>query len=836
MASFAKARSGVLDIFDALTDSDDEFSIIEDIDDAALPVTSSSWKVSTQTQPVLGEVTGNSGVPRPSADDLATQLEDFHIVTPGRVNKARGLKPRPTIDLTTFNCPSGGQENWVVPQNAGDDNPAETAPEGRQGSSSPTSIYVIYADIVAALDNFTQDSSTTQESSHPLPDSTQLAKHQEGQFDYVLTLPAVPYPGGNETVKRTPESEEDIQHVQFGCNLVCCDGTSDIVGRQGSDSKTTYTLIATPIESTDEIEPQSTGLPGLGLPSTTINEVAEPAILPGEPSPSVIEGPEAVDVEPCQRHDSGFEESTPLHNSCRTDDQAMSKSISITECQVDSDEMTIALNSPCTTVLGAPANTSAENLNNHEKRDQSLRGTHTPETECNDDNVMPLPELMSLTVEIASDDDDKSQDSRVLGLSCNREASASQPAVCPNHHERHQLGAGPNSSSRRTSEVHRDNSGDVLGEIILRSPAPSPNSRIEDSVEALDKLELQIEIVNDLAQFPLVTSKSATVSGKPVRRSATISHHATVVPKKQAEKTAPNTAIANKRLSIVSRPSSLAPPKPLVRSSKPPTVPAFELSGDKVAQRLKEKRLARLSMSMPASAQSPNRTVSPAKPKTATSTKPPTRPTFELTSAAITRRKAEERAAKLKAEQEEERKRREFKARPIPTSVAAGAAFPRQTAASLARMSLKGSTAAAALEGMSTATTISAKRHSTIGHGMSSRPSLAGSTTTSSLSRGRAGSTLSSATPGLSRSTSRSTGSVRGSSVSVEEKRGQRMRGKEIFKRESSFVSDKERERRSREEAAKKAREEAAERSKLAARQWAEEQRAKKAAKLGGDA
>jgi hydrogenase maturation factor HypF (carbamoyltransferase family) len=62
----------------------------------------------------------------------------------------------------------------------------------------------------------------------------------------------------------------------------------------------------------------------------------------------------------------------------------------------------------------------------------------------------------------------------------------------------------------------------------------------------------------------------------------------------------------------------------------------------------------------------------------------------------------------------------------------------------------------------------------------------------------------------------------------------QKQRGKDIFKRESGFATEREQQRRSREEAARKAREEAAERSRQLSREWAQKQKAKKVASAGG--
>jgi hypothetical protein len=98
---------------------------------------------------------------------------------------------------------------------------------------------------------------------------------------------------------------------------------------------------------------------------------------------------------------------------------------------------------------------------------------------------------------------------------------------------------------------------------------------------------------------------------------------------------------------------------------------------------LKEKREARQ-----AQRESSEDTVvrSTSGPKIVRSSKPPTRPTFELPGEAISRRKREAQEARLKAQEEEERARREFKAKPLRTSVVPSV-VPRDTVASRARQS-----------------------------------------------------------------------------------------------------------------------------------------------------
>lgn len=266
----------------------------------------------------------------------------------------------------------------------------------------------------------------------------------------------------------------------------------------------------------------------------------------------------------------------------------------------------------------------------------------------------------------------------------------------------------------------------------------------------------------------------------------------------------PETKTSAKK-AAVPRPASLAPPKPLAKSTKVATRPTFELPGEAVARRLKEQREARLSQQItPVKAAAVAAAVASPRPK---STKVPTVPTFELPGEAISRRKREEREARLRAQEEEERRRREFKAKPIRNSVVT---IPRETIASRARQA----------KAQEDGTPMASKRISVISRISGASP------VKSPDSRDHVTGTASQ----MSRATSSSNGSMSGkrSTLSAEDAQHQKLRGKEIFKRDNSLREDRERERRERELSAKIAREQAAERSRQASRDWAEKQRLKR--------
>ncbi|KAK3387067.1 hypothetical protein B0H63DRAFT_558654 [Podospora didyma] len=436
---------------------------------------------------------------------------------------------------------------------------------------------------------------------------------------------------------------------------------------------------------------------------------------------------------------------------------------------------------------------------------------------------------------------------------------------------------------QRDSEATLDTEHDEHHDTVLsHSPSPSVHNaapRIEDSVEALDKLEEELEALNDVARVNRVLSPETgkahppavmqtiadTVAKTPTtlqrtgstatRRPGTETVRAKRVERMLSVRKSTSMAFDDKvltaakpagpRKSMVARPTSLLPPKAPAKSSKPPTVSTFELPGEAVARRLKEQREARLSRHItPEEAAVVAAAFSPSKPHVK-STKVPTRPTFELPGEAISRRKREEREAKLRAQEEEERKRREFKARPIRNSIAPNS-YPRETVASRARQSkVAPQTENATTEdSVATPRVSPAKKRSSMAATSSStsRASLSG---TSTLSRGR-GLMVAPVDSHIGRAASTATsttGSIHGggsvgkhSTVSSEEAQQQKLRGKEILARDNVYAVDRERERREREATQAQARQAAAIRSRQLSREWAEKHRTKEAVRASAGA
>jgi hypothetical protein len=393
---------------------------------------------------------------------------------------------------------------------------------------------------------------------------------------------------------------------------------------------------------------------------------------------------------------------------------------------------------------------------------------------------------------------------------------------------------------------------------VQSSPVPAPLvPRIEDAIGAIDDFNEQVEAIRAATQFNRVVSPEISrpsnisdalgVPAAPIRRAssttrrpanknqpatlrmksteprpASLRRSASLILKKEnrpqsppVEDPAANNATPRKSV-IIPRPTSLLPPKPPAKSTKAPTVPVFELPGEAVARRLKEQREARLSMQI-SSPVKPAAAFGPPRPK---SSKPPTRPTFELPGEAISRRKREAHEAKLRVQEEHERQRREFKAKPIRSSIVPST-LPRETLTSRARQSK-----AAVEETMvRTGESMSSKRNSIMG---TPRPSSdISASNRSPQTRGRA--MIDSSPVDMSRATSSSTGSMSGkrSTLSAEELK---LRGKEIYKRDNSMTEAKDRERRDREALARAAREQAAERTRQASREWAMKQRQKQLA------
>jgi hypothetical protein len=235
----------------------------------------------------------------------------------------------------------------------------------------------------------------------------------------------------------------------------------------------------------------------------------------------------------------------------------------------------------------------------------------------------------------------------------------------------------------------------------------------------------------------------------------------------------------------------------------------------------------------------------PTPPPPPKSTKAPTQSKFQLPGEAVAAKLKAAKEARLQKESEEQKKK-VFKARPAPSMTSKP--IVRQTSTSQARQSLMGgvkptpSTSTTHRRAASLAPARPLSRPSILSKPASgvvkksSTPSTnktitvpkRASTAMSMLNRSRpstAPSTATSARPTPTASAplgTKSNGTGTGTS-----------KGKEVFNRAANAKNSAEQQKREKEEAAKKARAEAAERSRALSREWAEKQKARKAAAVG---
>ena len=251
----------------------------------------------------------------------------------------------------------------------------------------------------------------------------------------------------------------------------------------------------------------------------------------------------------------------------------------------------------------------------------------------------------------------------------------------------------------------------------------------------------------------------------------------------------------------------------------------------------------------------------PAPPPPARSSKPPTRPTFALPGETITARLKAAREERQRKEEEELKKRRAFKARPVPGTVREGpkaGMAPRENAASRARRSimLEGGVDAlkenrpahaspAPLRRSATvtgATSNAAKRASlVVGRAKDDRDKRVGPAVAAGVARSPSLSVARRVPSNVSAASSAAP--PNGVKVSTSDMAVQKQKAREIFNRDRVEKEARDRDRKDKEDAARKARAQAAERGRQASREWAEKQKRKveeaaaaKKAAAGGEA
>ena len=384
------------------------------------------------------------------------------------------------------------------------------------------------------------------------------------------------------------------------------------------------------------------------------------------------------------------------------------------------------------------------------------------------------------------------------------------------------------------STKNDDKDDSFLEQIRTRTPGKCI-SRIEDSVEALDALEEEIEKVGVLLPAsdtslqrpkaktqakPRSTTVVAKVSGSArVKKSADVQKRtATARPSTTAwhAKSAPSVGLADTEAALSTK---LSQQKPEIASHNPAPPPRLHRPKPQAALK---KRISSVHKA-------------PFQPHK--STKPPTRANFELPGDAFARKLKEQREERSKREEEDMSKPRASRARPVRMDHAPEV---KLTAATKARLSMaKGeplnvhepSNGVAKPRTFTRpgakATTSAPKRLSTLS--VSKRSTLSKANGLEQVSAN--GSARLTRGPSLNPSTTGGALSALGAnrpSLTAEESAHQKLKGKEVFGRTKVEIMEREKAKKEKEDAARKARADAAERGRIASREWAEKQKTRK--------
>ena len=375
-------------------------------------------------------------------------------------------------------------------------------------------------------------------------------------------------------------------------------------------------------------------------------------------------------------------------------------------------------------------------------------------------------------------------------------------------------------TGEQDSATHGDEA--LVGQIKNQSPGKRV-SRIEDSVEALDALEEAIEQVDQAIPATASDRSSPADTRKPKpkpkgSKTTTKAPKATSKPAQAPSKNDSDSLSTRKRASVAQK-----------ASGRPSTINATSTS-----KQTEVNALTRVTTQKGPDMQPPKRVSSiykaPFQPTK--SAKPITKSNFELPGEAVARKLKEQREERQKREEASQAKASESKTRPLRISQAPEV---KLTATAKARLSLAQQSAAGKTNRTSPPprrtgpTPLSSTRKSVQINQPPASNSLhvAKKTTPSSANTSaKRGPSLSSSL--LSRQSN--TLSQSRSAPSAEELIQQKSRGKEVFGRTKVLLSDKDKEKKAKEEAARKARVDAAERGRLASREWAEKQKARKLA------
>ena len=387
-----------------------------------------------------------------------------------------------------------------------------------------------------------------------------------------------------------------------------------------------------------------------------------------------------------------------------------------------------------------------------------------------------------------------------------------------------------------TLPAQDDNKEDSFAERISARTPGKRISRIEDSVDALDALEEEIEKIGGSIPGGADGLKSLVKAKKQAKPQPTKTD------KKVSDSVRPKKSTVIQKKTAAGRPSTAARParpNPSARTVKTGTRPSTSLAQQKPEVIIQGPAPTR-TMGQPTSQGTLKKRISsvhkaPFQPHR--STKPPTRASFELPGEAFARNLKEQREQRLKREEEEVPKPRVFKARPVRMSHApevklTTAAKLRLSMAKGEPVSVRGLTNGVAksrpvIRPSAIATASQSKRLSTLSAAKySTQPSAEDSTQPSASS-----STRVTRGPSLSLSTTTRAPSALGANrpaLTTEESAHQKLKGKEVFGRRKVEIMEREKAKKEKEDATRQARADAAERGRIASRGWADKQRAKK--------
>jgi hypothetical protein len=381
---------------------------------------------------------------------------------------------------------------------------------------------------------------------------------------------------------------------------------------------------------------------------------------------------------------------------------------------------------------------------------------------------------------------------------------------------------------------------------LIKSRTPGKRvSRIEDSVEALDALDEEIEMVGGLmpraseAQSPIKIENQTKPSPKSMgpRANGSGSARQKTTRSLKARNSQPTTSVR----SAVSRPSMQPPAKRITSNVN-------HLANQKRATTTR--KFVSTSPPSTTSARAPPKlrvsSIYKAPFQPAKSTKPPTRAVFELPGDVVARRLKEQREERLKGDEEKKSEAQPNSKARSGVRLGHGPAV-KLNAATTARLSMaRGEPGIPAPAATSTGATrkvepslqisIAAnKRLSTLSVAKrTSNPPSTNSLTTKRAIRTRTPSLTSTASTTLRKSSSISLQTEASRPApSGSDLAKQKSKGKEVFGRTRVEILERERARREKDEAVRRARAEAAERGRVASRVWAEGRRGRGVVEVG---